>query len=881
MPSAADRRLPTGTVTFLFTDIEGSTQLVSAFGAGYGPIVEAHAAIIRAALVTHSGTEVGTEGDAFFAAFPSAVDAVSAAAEIQRRLSAEPWPEGATVRVRIGLHTGEALLGGDDYIGIDVHRAARIAAAGHGGQVLVSDATRALVAASLPDDLSFRDLAEHKLKDLPAPERIWQLSISGLSEDFPPIRSVDWRRGNILPSPTPLIGRRDELTAITDLVMQRPLVTLIGPGGTGKTRLGRAVAEQLATDFTDGAYFVSLQDARDQAAVAAAIADAIAVRERPDRDLEQGVKEHLRNRHSLLVLDNFEQVVDAAPFIAELLAASPGLRVVVTSRAVLHLSGEQTFEVPPLRVPDGRDLPPVAEVGRYEAIALFVERGRAVKPGFELTADNAAAVVEICRRLDGLPLAIELAAARIRLLSPIAILGLLADRLLLLGATARDVPARQRTLSAAIDWSYDLLEPAEARLFERLAVFAGGWTIEAAKIVCNPGAELGMDTLDGLTSLADNSLIQPIATDHGEPRFGMLQIIREFAAEKLASARDAAEVRQRHTLHVLELAEAAGPELRSSVLRMWQHTLRSEQENIRTVLRRTTDGGDVIVGLRIAGAIWDYWHYWAELREGARWLEALLTMPAAAEPTLVRAQALRALAGLRYWQGDGHRALVLYEEALGIVRTLGDDGLIAATLHDSAWGAIAIGDLAAAIRRGEESRDLYVRIGDETRATIVSSWLSVAPIVTGHGGDIAAAFDGIQQAIDANQRLGRTHEVADWLETLPMFHRAVGDFANARATARESLRLWYELGTLGRLPLGLKMLAAAELGMGDPERAVRLGAAAERFNDEIGGEVPDIIAQLGTPVEEARPMLDRTDHARAVTEGRSMSLDRLIAYALE
>src|SRR3954454_23043760 len=698
---------------------------------------------------------------------------------------------------------------------------------------------------------------------------------------FPRLRSVDVRRGNVLPSSTPLIGRTDELVTIKDLVIERPLVTLIGPGGTGKTRLGRAVAEQLAPEFADGAYFVSLQDARDRAAVAAGIADAMAIRERPDRDLEQGVKDHLRDRHSLLVLDNFEQVVDAAPFIAELVAASPRLRVVVTSRAVLHLSGEQTFEVPPLRVPDERDLPPVAEIGRYEAIALFVQRARAVKPGFEITDDNATAVVEICRRLDGLPLAIELAAARIRLLSPTAILGLIEDRLLLLAAAARDVPARQRTLSAAIDWSYDLLEPAEARMFERLAVFAGGWTIEAAETVCNPRAELGMDTLDGLTSLADKSLIHTIATDDDQPRFGMLQVIREFASEKLESANDATKVRQRHALQVVALAEAAGPQLRSSALRTWQHVLRSEQENIRTVLRRATDGGDVAVGLRIAGAIWDYWHYWAELREGVRWLEALLALPAAAEPTLVRALALRALAGLRYWQGDGNRALVLYEEALGIVRTLGDDGVIAATLHDSAWGAIAVGDLAGAIARAEESRDLYLRIGDETRATIVSSWLSVAPIVTGHGGDIAAAFDGIQQAIDANRRLGRTHEVADWLETLPMFHRAVGDFPNARATARESLRLWYDLGTLGRLPLGLKMLAAAELGMGDPERATRLGAAAERFNDEIGGEVPDIIAQLGMPVEEARPLLDAADHARAVTEGRTKRLDRLIAYALE
>ena len=708
------------------------------------------------------------------------------------------------------------------------------------------------------------------------------MDIDGLPGEFPALNSLDARRGDLPPSSTPLIGRTAEVVAIADLVVRRPLVTLIGPGGTGKTRLGLAVAERLAPDFADGAFFVALQDARDRAAVAAAIAAAIGIRERPDRDLEQGVKEHLRDRQLLLVLDNFEQVVSAAPLIAELIAGSPGLRVIVTSRAVLHLSGEQTYEVPPLSLPDQRNLPPVAVLGGFEAIALFLERARAVRPAFEINDENAGTIVEICRRLDW-------SAARDRAgrgadQAPSPGRDPRPDREPPAGACRRGErsaePGSTRCARRSIGATTCSRLP-KRRLFERLAVFAGGWTIEAAETVCNPGAELGIDTLDGLTSLADKSLIQSMPIDDSEGRFGMLQVIREFAAEKFDVGADATEVRRRHALHVLALAEAAGPELRSSALRTWQHRLRAEQENVRAVLRWATEGGDVTVGLRIAGAIWDYWHYWAELREGARWLDALLALPAAAELTLVRAQALRALAGLLYWQGDGDRAFALYEEALRIMRTLGDDSLIAATLHDSAWGAIAVGDLDVAIRRAEESRDVYRRAGDETHAAIVSSWLHVAPILTGHGGDIATAFDGIQQAIDANRLLGRTHEVADWLETLPMFYRAIGDFPDAQATARESLRLWYDLGTLGRLPLGLKMLAAAELGMGRPERAVLLGAAAERFNDEIGGEVPDIIAQLGTPVEEARPLLEPVDHARAVAKGRSMPLEQLIAYALE
>ena len=723
--------LPTGTVTFLFTDIEGSTQLVSGLGEAYGPVLEAHAEIIRAAIARHAGTAISTEGDSFFAVFPSALDAVQAAADAQRELASHGWPDGLSVRVRMGLHTGEGRLGGDSYVGIDVHRAARIAAAGHGGQVLLSDATRTLVDPGLPNGLGVRNLAEHRLKDLPTPERIWQLEIDGLPGEFPPIRSLSAQRGNLASSPTPLIGREVELATLAGLLQQRPLLTLIGPGGAGKTRLGLALAERLVNDFADGAFFVPLQDARDRAGIGAAIAVALGVRETPGRDLERGVKEHLQDRELLLILDNFEQVVSATPLVAELLAGSPGLRVVVTSRAVLHLSGEQTYEVPPLSVPNPADLPSLSELAGYEAVALFVERARAVKPGFALTDGNARAVAEICHRLDGLPLALELAAARIRLLTPEAILERLERRLPLLVGGATDLPMRQQTLRGAIDWSYDLLDIAERRLFERLAVFAGGWTIEAADMICNPGAELGIDTLDGLTSLADKSLIHAIPTDDEESRFGTLQVIREYAGEKLRSGPDSDELPRRHAAHVLALAELAGPELRSANLRTWQQRLRREQENLRAALRWAIDGGEAEVGLRTAGAIWDYWHYWAELREGARWLEALLALPAAGPATLVRAKALRGLAGILYWQGDADRSFALYEEALAITRTLGDEQLIAATLHDIAWAALGRGDLVVASAFATESRDHYRRAGDSDGATIVACVASCR--AAGHG----------------------------------------------------------------------------------------------------------------------------------------------------
>jgi predicted ATPase/class 3 adenylate cyclase len=880
MPGPREARLPTGTLTFLFTDIEDSTQHVIELGEAYAPVLETHARIIRAAIAAHGGTDVSSEGDALFAVFPSAIDAVQMAADAQRALASHPWPGGSALRVRMGLHTGEGRLGGDNYVGVDVHRAARIAAAGHGGQVLLSDSTRTLVGTALPAGVSVRDLAEHHLKGLPAPERIWQLEINGLLSDFPPLRTQSASRGNLPRASTPLIGREDVLTAIEGFVGRRPLLTLIGPGGTGKTRLGLALAERLTPGFADGAYFVALQDARDRATVAAAIAVALGVRERPDRDLETGVKDHLRDRELLLVLDNFEQAPSAAPFVAELLAASPPLRIIATSRAVLHLKGEQTYEVPPLRVPEPGDLPPLAELVMVEAVALFVERAQAVDPAFAITPENAPAVAAICKRLDGLPLAIELAAARVRLLSPRAILDRLEQHLPVLVGGATDLPARQRTLRAAIEWSYDLLGAAERRLFERLAIFAGGWTIDAAEEVCNPDAELGIDTLEGLGSLKDQSLILTTRTDDGETRFGMLQVIREFAAERLAAAPDAAEVGRRHAGRMLALAEAAEPQLRSNELRSWQHRLRAEQENLRTAFRWALGGGDAEIGLRTAGAIWDYWHYWAELREGARWLDALLALPAVSAPSLVRAKGLRALAGLLYWRGETDLSFALYEEAVSIVRVHGDDRLIGATLLDAAWGATARGDTALAAALGQESVDHYRRAGDEVGAAIGGVWVRVAPVVTGRGGDAVGALRDIHDVIDLNRRLGRTHEVADWLEAMAILYRAIGDLAGAKEPAIASLKTWYELGTLGRLPLGLKILAAVELGTGHPERAVRLGAAAERYNDEIGGELADVMVQLGDPVEEARPLLDPADHARAVAEGRNMNLEEQIAYAL-
>jgi predicted ATPase/class 3 adenylate cyclase len=877
--------LPTGTVTFLFTDIEGSTRLATFLGDRFDAVLDAHHEIVRAAIAGDDGFEVSTEGDAFFAAFPTAPPAIRAVVGAQRALAAHSWPDDAPVRVRMGLHTGEGRLGGDNYVGLDVHRAARIAAAAHGAQVLLSEATRALVASQLPPGVALRDLGGHRLKDLPEAERIWQLEIEGLPAEFPPIRSLDARPNN-LPRPlASLIGRTAELAAIVDLVRAERLVTLTGPGGTGKTRLSIATAHELLAEFPDGAFFVTAQDARDRHAVIASTAVALGVREKHDRDLEQGVKDFLRHRRLLLVLDNLEQVVaPGGPLVADLLASSPGLHIVVTSRAALRLSGEHEYAVPPLEIPDPGGLPPLTVLAHVEAIALFVQRAQAVESRFALTDDNARAVAEICRRLDGLPLAVELAAARVKLLSPVAILDRLERQLPVLVASAQDVPARQRTLESTIDWSYDLLEPPERRLLARLSVFAGGWSLEASEEVCNPGGELGFETLDGLSSLVDKSLVRPVAPPmpdgSEESRFEMLNVIREYAADKLGDEADADVIRRRHAEWMLALAEVAQPELRRRDVRRWQHRLRREEENLRTALRWALDHGEAEIGLRTAAAVWDFWHYWAELREGIDWLERLLAHPAGAGPTDARARGLDALAGLVYWQGKPDRAWTLYEEAAEIRRRLSDDHALAQALFHSAWAAAAAYDLDRAAERAAEARDLFAQVGDATNARLVSGWMVIEPVIVGAGGDPEAAVRTLPEVYDIARAAGRVHDAADWLSARAMVHRMIGDIGTALPAARKSIRAWFEFGNLGRLPLALKVAAALELQSGRPRRAVRLEAAAERLSEEVGGDLYQVFGQLGDPIEEARALLSSEEHARAVEAGRTVDLAENVAYAL-
>jgi class 3 adenylate cyclase len=459
-----------GTVTLLFSDIEGSTRLLRRSGEAYPELLERHRTLLREAFERHGGRVLGAEGDEFFVAFESAAAAAAAAADGQRALAGHDWPDGDAIRVRMGLHTGEPRLVDGGYVGLDVHHAARVMAAGHGGQVLVSHATRSLLG-----DVELRDLGEHLLKDLAGPQRLYQLELDGLPGDFPPLNTLDNRFTSLPAVPNAFVGRERELAEAGELLARDDvrLLTLIGPGGTGKTRLALQVASGLVDELPGGAAFVSLTPVRDWELVMPAIAQALGLREQPEESALETLAEYLRDKRLLLVLDNFEQVADAAPLLAELLAAAPGLKMLVTSRSTLRLSGEHEFPVPPLPVPPAGAARDAGTAGQYASVRLFTERAQAVAPGFRLTGQNVGAVAEICRRLDGLPLAIELAAARVRLLPPQALLARLGDPMGVLTGGPRDVPERQRTLQKTLDWSFSLLSPGEQALFACLGVFAG------------------------------------------------------------------------------------------------------------------------------------------------------------------------------------------------------------------------------------------------------------------------------------------------------------------------------------------------------------------------------------------------------------------------
>ena len=756
------RELPTGTVTFLFTDIEGSTKLLHELGDAYAEALAEHRRLLRDAFARHDGVEFGTEGDAFFVVFAGAHDALAAAAEGQAAL------DGGPIKVRMGLHTGEPLLTEEGYVGLDVHRAARIAAAGHGGQVLVSQRTRELAGAD-----GLNDLGEHRLKDLTASERIFQLG----DREFAPLKTL--HQTNLPVQPTPLIGREGELAEVLALIHVHRLVTLSGPGGSGKTRLALQAAAELVEEFRDGVWFVSLAALREENAVLPTIALTLGIGE------PQTLEQHLEQTEALLLLDNFEQLLDAAPQVAELLRQAPGVKVLVTSRSPLHLAGEHEYPVPPLADDD--------------AVELFVERVRAGKPSFEPDEH----VGEICRRLDNLPLAVELAAARTNVLVPSQLLERLEQSLPLLSGGARDAPERQRTLRATIDWSYELLSDEEKQLFRRLAVFAGSFEIEAAEEVCEAG-------LDTLASLIDKSLLRQTA----DGRFFMLATIREYAAERYGEDAGAEHVLRRHAERTLRVAEDEKARHREGF-----DVLQAEHDNARAALDFLVDAGEAEAALRLALSFGDYWFVRGHAREGRRRIEAALAASEDA-PAELRLQALTRVAGLARVVGDAEAGQRHASAAVVLARELGDDAALAAALRELGDAVVGTHDYERAFVLYEESLAIARAAGESTAATVTNL------------ADVALAAGELESAIEYSRQaaeLASGHSA----ETV----RAIGAFNTASALiqlgreAEARPRLGRALETVVRLDylelVGWCLVAAAALAEPSDSRAaaVLLGAA--------------------------------------------------------
>jgi predicted ATPase/class 3 adenylate cyclase len=813
-----------GTVTFLFTDIEGSTRLLHELGDRYGEALKDQRAILREAFTAAGGVEVDTQGDAFFVAFPTPQGAVQAAVRAQRALARHPWRQGGELRVRMGIHTGTPEVTDEGYVGKDVHLGARICAAAWGGQILVSSATANLVSPRL-DDVALRPLGSHPLKDIQERIELSQVLAPGLSADFPPPRTPGSHPTNLPSRLPPLIGRDQNLADLTELLETDDvsLVTLTGPGGTGKTRLALATGAQLLSFFDDGVFFVDLSALTDPALVIPALGQALALRESPGRTLTQSLVEHLSSKEMLVILDNFEQVMEAASEVSGLLTQAPGLKVVVTSREALRIQGERVFSLAPLELPS-RDHD-ADEVASSAAVVLFTERARAVRADFALTDDNAAEVAAICRRLDGLPLALELAAARVKLFSPEALLARLDHSLNVLSSGRRDASERQRTLRGAISWSYDLLSQDEQMLLRRLGVFAGGWTLPAAEQVCDRG-DLSLEVWDGLASLVDKSLVR--AVDGNEERFMMLETIREFALEMLEQSRETEDIRWAHAESFRALAEEADPHLLGPEQGSWLDRLESEHDNLRAALRWTIEE-EADIALVIASAVGRFWWVRGHLTEGRRWLEAALSI-AGASPT-VRAQALRGVCFIARSQGDRPTARRAAEEAREVSESIGDRLGVARAIGALSSVAQEEGDLDGAAAYALQSRDLYEELGDREGIAVTTANLGNIALIQG---DYSRAASLAEEGLRIHRENGHKEGIAASELNIGFAALELDQLERANERFTRALELSRDLDHKELEFVALEALAASAAHGGRCDEAARLLSEAEALR-QVGG----------------------------------------------
>ena len=933
---------PTGTVTFLFTDIEGSTKLWEQHPAAMQPAIGRHDALLRQVVQEHAGYVVKSTGDGLHAAFPTAHDACTAAVEAQRALLAEPWSEIGGLQVRMGLHAGAAEERDGDYFGPAVKRAARLMAVAHGGQVLVSQSTADLVRDQLPAEVSLRDLGAHRLKDLVRPEHVYQVVAPNLPADFPALKALDRQPNNLPVQLTAFVGRDRELAEVMRLLATTHLLTLTGSGGTGKTRLSQEVGAQLLDHFADGVWLVELAPVLDPELVVQSVTGALGVREQPGRPLFDVLADYLRYKQLVLILDNCEHLIEAcAHLAADLLQACPKLKLLASSREALGIAGEATFSVPSLAVPrvgpGSTGLPAVDELAQYEAVRLFVERARSVLPSFRLTDANAAVVVQICHRLDGIPLAIELAAARARVLAVEQIAARLDDRFRLLTGGSRTALPRQQTLRALIDWSWDLLTDAERALLRRLSAFVGGWTLEASEVVGGdpepaapatpPGTHAlpSEDVLDVLSQLVNKSLV--VVEPETEARYRLLETIRQYARDKLLESGEGADVRSRHLRFYLAYAETARPRLRGPDMLMWLDRLELEHDNLRAALAWAMEC-DPDAGLRLAGALTDFWGRRTYATEGSRWLQEALDRVAALPPVdgeagrarmVATAIALQGQAGVAIGLGKHAEAQAASVESVALAREVGDAAALAQGLGLLAMAAAFQGDLDTARAAADEAEVLCrqrgytwllgmvfaahsviagasgdpmaahaaneqcVRLARETG----NPWMSAMAIfsssmIAAHLGDTGQARARLEECAMLFRQMRDRHFVNVTRSELGHLERRLGHYAEAVTLYHESIAGWLELGNRTSLAHELESLAIIAAAEGQPRRAARLFGAADALRQATGSAMTGMErAEYTQAITHARAQMDEPEWQAAWAEGQAMTLEQAVAYALE
>jgi len=856
---SANPHLPTGTVTFLFTDIEGSTLLWEAHPEAMGVTLARHDALVREAIVRANGYVFKTVGDAFCAAFAMAPDAVSAVLAAQRAIVAEPWPEATPIKVRMVVHTGAVESRDGDYFGPALNRVARLLPTGHGGQTLLSQATYDLVRDTLPDAVTLRDLGLHQLKDLARPEQVYQLQHPRLPGDFPPIKSLSTHPNNLPQQVTSFVGREKEMAELEALLGKTRLLTLTGAGGAGKTRLSLQMAAAALEQFPDGAWLIELAARTDPALVPQTVATALGLREEPGKPLTRTLFEHLKTRRMLLLLDNCEHLLAACATLTDtLLQRCPDVKILATSREALGIQGEQTYRVPSMSLPDRKQTSTPQTLSTYESVRLFIDRALAVRTDFAVTNANAPALASVCCHLDGIPLAIELAAARVRTLAVEEIDSKLDERFRLLTGGSKTALPRQQTLRALIDWSYDLLNEPERLLLQRLSVFADGWALKASEAACaGEGIAIG-DVLDLLTSLADKSLVIAEQTD-GRTRYRLLETVREYAREKLGESGHEEAVRERHRDYFLALAEEAFTKLMGAEQAEWLRRLEDEHENLRTGLDWSLAGARPREGLRLCGALQRFWWTRGHLAEGREWCARFLDKAGAEERTTERANVLNAAGGLAHFQGDYAVALARHEESLAISRQLGDRKGMAASLGNLGAVAYDQSDYPRARMLMEECLTIARGLGHQA---ITNTALGNLASIASEQGDYASAVALYGECLAIARELRDVGSVATLLANLGNVACKQGDLVASRAFFEESLAIGRELEDRRGIASALTGLGNVARGQGDYASARAWHEKTLAIGRELGDrrEIADSLNNLGTTVREQGDY----SHARAL-----------------